>query len=183
MAMIDNAVAAERRRAGVRRTKKNLPRIDMTPMVDLGFLLITFFIFSSEISKPVAMTLAMPAPLKDKEPPMTAGETGSLTVLPGADDHIWYYQGSFKKASSQNAVLKTDYSPEGIRKIIQHKQQMLDRIHYQNKGRDAMVLLIKPGPNSSYKNVVDILDEATITGVKIYAVTEPDKEEKILLKE
>lgn len=176
MAMINNEAAPVRQRAGVRRAKNELPRIDMTPMVDLGFLLITFFIFTTEMTKPVYMPLVMP--FDEPGSPTTSGETGSLTVLLRGNNSVLYYHGSFKDAGKNNAVYESSFAPDGIRKVIQQKQQMLDQVKYQNKGRDALVLIIKPDHNSSYKNAVDMLDEVTINGVKTYAFAELDSDEK-----
>jgi biopolymer transport protein ExbD len=183
MAMIDNTMAAGRQKAGVPKLKKVLPKVDMTPMVDLGFLLITFFIFTTEMSKPAVLPLVMPAPVKGPIDQMPVGKTAALTVLLDENDQLWYYSGDFENARQNNTLIKTGYGPDGIRKVIQQKQEQLNQLNYQGKGRDALVFIIKPGSNSSYKNAVDILDEVMITGVKTYVFAEVGEKELVWLQQ
>lgn len=90
MAAINTAIN-ERHIAGVRHSKKHTPKTDMTPMVDLGFLLITFFVITMELNKPVTLNLNMP-----KEGPTTdLGKSNALTVLLGKDNAIYYYHGDW----------------------------------------------------------------------------------------
>src|SRR5258705_12968038 len=88
-----------RRRAGVGRMKKHSLRTDMTPMVDLGFLLITFFVFTAQLNKPSVVKLNMPKESKDST---TLGESNALTILLDGNDRVYYYHGDWKKASAKN---------------------------------------------------------------------------------
>lgn len=164
-------------KAGVRGMIKHNLKIDMTPMVDLGFLLITFFVITAELSKPVAMDLNMP---KDG-PPSDAPESKSITFLTGANNRLFYYNGEEKDAGINNPVVQISWDGHNeVGKIIVEKQFQLDNI---KGGRDEMIVIIKPGKESSYKNVVDILDEMTIHGVKRYAIVKPgDKDAQFLEK-
>jgi biopolymer transport protein ExbD len=169
-----------RRRAGVRRMLKHTQNVDMTPMVDLGFLLITFFVITTELSKPTAMNLYMP---KDG-PPTDLGESNALSFLLGKNNTVYYYHGNWEDAKKKDEVFETTYSSvNGLRKIINEKQHRLDATsNKHNEGRDGLMLLIKPGNETSYKNVVDVLDEATINAVKKYAVIKIANEEATFLK-
>jgi hypothetical protein len=172
MAEITTAVI-DRRRRGVRRMKKHSLRTDMTPMVDLGFLLITFFVFTAEMSKPAVTHLTMPKEGIDSK----LGESNALTVLAGKNNSLFYYAGDWEKALGKGAVIKTDFSFNGLGNIIRVKQEQLDMHPVKGEGRAGLMLIIKPGPNASYSNVIDILDEALINDVKRYAIVKLSEEE------
>jgi biopolymer transport protein ExbD len=179
MTAIETNSAAPRQRAGVRRMLKHSLKIDMTPMVDLGFLLISFFVITTELSKPTAMNLYMPA----EGPPMDLGESNALTVIPDADNIIWYYQGKWEEAITNGTIFKVEYAGNNsLRRMINEKQQELDSDVRSKEKRDGLMLLIKPTAAASYKNVVDILDEATISRVKKYAVLQLSAAEKVWVK-
>lgn len=146
----------------------------MTPLVDLGFLLIAFFVFTAEMSKPVVANLIMP---KDG-PPMDLGDSNALTVLLGGDNKIWYYHGSMKNAISNNQVFTTSYSLRGgIGKVIRAKQEWLDKANISDEKRNGLMLLIKATSKASYENVMNALDEALINNVKRYALIKTEPEE------
>lgn len=165
-----------RKRAGVRRMIKHRLAIDMTPMVDLGFLLISFFVISTELSRPRAMNVIMP----HDGPPSDAAETKSITILTGANDKLFYYLGEEKDAGIKNPVVPISWDEQtGIGKIISDKQVQLDKM---KGGRDEMVVLIKPGRLSVYKNMVDILDEMAIHRVSRYAIVKPGPNDEAWLE-
>jgi biopolymer transport protein ExbD len=169
-----------RRRAGVRRMKKISLKTDMTPMVDLGFLLITFFVFTAEMSKPVAVKLNMPKEGGDATP---VGNSNALTFLLDASDRVYYYHGNWDEASAKNQVLETDFSvKDGLGKIIRDKQQWLD-VNNTKEKRKGLILLIKAGTGASYKNVVDALDETTINAVTKYFLVRAEQAEEEWMKQ
>jgi biopolymer transport protein ExbD len=107
----------------IKRRKKVQLKIDMTPMVDLGFLLISFFIFTTEISKPAATKLYMP----HNGDPISVAGSKSLTILIKNHDEIFYYSGDYEKALSNNQILRTSYNEmTGLGHIIRQKQQELE---------------------------------------------------------
>jgi len=143
----------------------------MTPMVDLGFLLITFFVFTAELSKPTVTNLFMPHDGK----PMPSFRSKSITILTGRDNKLFYYFGTLEEVISNNLILPISYDEKtGIGKIIRNKQQQLEQ---SGVGKKELVVLIKPGNESSYKNVVDVLDEMKINGVTRFAIVKPGDEE------
>jgi biopolymer transport protein ExbD len=162
-----------RKRAGVKRMHKSNMRIDMTPMVDLGFLLITFFVITTELSKPTAMDIAMPK--ESDVNPTELGDSYALTVIPNGEK-IFYYEGAFDKAKKENKIIET--TTEGLRKIILQKQLRLDDKTKYKEGGEGLMLLLKPSAIANYKSVVDILDECTIGQVKKYALLKISDEEK-----
>lgn len=162
-------------RAGVQKSRKLSTRIDLTPMVDLGFLLITFFIFTTTLSLPKSMKIVMPA----GGPDMPIGNSTALTVIPIADNKIIYYHGELTEALSKNLYGISSYSfADGIGSVIRQKQSALDR---SGIGRNELILIIKPAESSSFGNTVDILDEVLINEVSRNALTELTKEEKQIL--
>jgi len=138
-----------------KRMNKKSTRVDLTPMVDLGFLLITFFVFTTTMSMTTAMGMVTP---KEAGAPTPVCESCVITVLPAADNKIYYYEGAEK-----NAVYKeSNYSATGLRKLLADKKSSTAA-----NNKDA-ILIIKPGETSSFKNLVDIIDESTICMYKRY---------------
>ena len=188
---------------GVKKAKKLSTRVDMTPMVDLGFLLITFFIFTATMSSPKAMKLNMPKDVDDPEKQTEAKESGALTIMLGKGNNIYYYEGQLKVDAGENNFQQTTF--KGIRQVIIDKKKDVMAKHkhdascekiredYQKatKGKDPnwenacldrdFVVIIKPSPEATYKNTVDILDEMAINDVKTYAMIKILDQEKELI--
>ncbi len=151
------------KKGGKKKRKKASTRVDLTPMVDLGFLLVTFFMLTTTFSKPQTMEINMPVKPKGtevtQEDQNAVKASKALTLLLSGEDKIYYYTGV---GDLNNPVKKTDYSQEGIRKLL---------LELNGSIKD-MVVLIKPTDDSTYKNVVDILDEMNITNIKRYALVD-----------
>lgn len=157
------------KKGGKKRSKKASTKIDMTPMVDLGFLLITFFMLTTTLAKPVVMELNMPDKTETEEKsPVKMSET--LTVIPDAEK-VYYYQGLPTDATTQ--IQKTDYSNKGIRTILFDLKKRIG---------DNFTIVIKASKGAKYKNMVDLLDECVITGNKRYAILEIDPDSEALIK-
>jgi biopolymer transport protein ExbD len=174
---------------GVKKAKKLSTRVDMTPMVDLGFLLITFFVFTATMSSPTTLDLNMPKDIKDKKDQTEAKESGVLTIMLGKGNQVYYYEGKLTVDATGNNFKQTTF--KDIRNVIidKKKEVMGKHVHdatceknqqkAKEKGdpnwKDAcldrdFVVIIKPDQDATYKNTVDILDEMTINQVKIYAM-------------
>ena len=139
-----------------KRLLRKSTRVDLTPMVDLGFLLITFFVFTTTMSSVKAM--AMVAPKEDSFITDNLCESCVITVLPGANNRLFYYEGSDK-----NPVYKeTSYAPEGLRKLLVAKKRKVAQLK-----REA-ILIIRPGTASTFKNLINIIDESNICLYKRY---------------
>ena len=147
---------------GVKKSKKQSTRVDLTPMVDLGFLLITFFIFTTTVSQPTAMNLNMPKDTKDRDLDTKVKESGSLTLLLGKQNVIYYYFGN-DPATMQTTGYKN------IRDIILKKKQSTPSAD--------LFIIIKPDKDATYKNAVDILDEMDINDIPRYAMVNPTPDE------
>lgn len=159
-------------KGGKKRAKKMSTKIDMTPMVDLAFLLLTFFMLTTTFAKPSVMQISMPVKPKPDDPePLALKASEAFTVLLGENNKVYYYEGLLD-ASTKPELKVTNYSDSGIR------QALLDRINRAPKP----TVLIKADDKANYKNMVDILDEMTITGQKKYALVDISKEDEDLIK-
>ena len=147
---------------GVKKSKKYSTRVDLTPMVDLGFLLITFFIFTTAVSQPTAMNLNMPKDTKDPNLDTKVKESGSLTLLLGKGNVIYYYFGN-DPATMQTTGYKN------VRDVILKKKAATPPTD--------LFIIIKPDKDATYKNAVDILDEMDIDDITRYAMVNPTADE------
>lgn len=143
---------------------KKSTRVDLTPMVDLGFILVTFFVFTAALNESKAMNLLLP---NDNNPAVNDDicESCALTFILSKNNIVHYYEGSEKNASYK----LTDYSSNGIRQNIIDKRKRV----IQKRGKDELIIIVKPGEESSFKNLVDVVDECNITVVKRYYLAEP----------
>jgi biopolymer transport protein ExbD len=149
------------------RGKKLSTKVDLTPMVDLAFLLITFFMLTTSLNKPKAMDLAMPK--KDDTKKQDVKESQVINVLLGKDDVVWYYETAEGKMT--NMTQTTFGGTDGIRDVILRKQKRVEKLHGHTKEQfDKTIVLIKMAEGAKYKNMVDILDEMDITHTQIYAI-------------
>jgi biopolymer transport protein ExbD len=145
---------------GVKKGKKLSTRVDLTPMVDLGFLLITFFIFTTTMSQPTAMKLFLPKDTEKPEEQNKIKASGALTLMLGRNDGVFYYEGELLPDGSN---FKSSNFKD-IREVIINKKK--------STNPEDFVVVIKPGPEATYKNTVDMLDEMTINDVKRYAMVD-----------
>jgi hypothetical protein len=168
---------------GVKKGKKLSTRVDLTPMVDLGFLLITFFMFTTTLSKPKTMQINMPTDEKVEEKDRTKIKASTVvTVLLSKEHRIYYYEGIGDDATKPPDVKVTYFrSKDGIRDVIINKKKAVaDMVRSGQLGaKDQATIIIKPDANSTYEDMVNILDEMNINDVRIYAIvdiTPVDKE-------
>lgn len=145
-------------------------KIDMTPMVDLGFLLITFFIFTTTLSQPKATELFMP---KDGTP-MPVKQSTTITVMPVQHNLYCVYYGLFEEALANKAFVTTD--KDGLRRLLQAKQQSM------GKSKSLLLIVIKPANEALYANVVAVLDEVLINKITKYAIAPLTNKEEAFLK-
>ena len=177
---------------GVKKAKRMSTRIDMTPLVDLGFLLITFFIFTTTMSTPSTMDLFMPKDTEKEEDLNKAKESGALTIMMGKDNHVYYYEGKLLPDGSN--FVSSNF--KAIRDVIIKKKKDVRAIHQhddqcpelQQKAKSPngclerdLVVVIKPNEEATYKNTVDMLDEMTINQVKRFALVDIAQAENQLI--
>lgn len=196
--MAEIVQAEGKQKGGKKRPKKFPAQVDMTPMVDLMCLLITFFMLTTAFSKPKIMEIVLPEKLKkdDKYEPPKIAESRTLNIILGPEDRVFWYPG---KADPQNppTLRETDFSATGIRQILLDRNKALfrkiDEFNQQvitgkiDIPRDSVaaairklkidddtgpIVLIKAYKTSVYSNLVDILDEMSIVGIARYTLVD-----------
>jgi biopolymer transport protein ExbD len=160
MAESDVSGGRHKKGPGVRKTKKLSTRVDLTPMVDLGFLLITFFVFTTSITRPNAVFLNLPKDtIKDS---MLVKVSAVITILLGKNDRIYYYEGD-----DLTKLKVSNY--KYIRDVILDKKRRTDTSFF--------MVILKPSVDATYRNTVNILDEMTIDAVKRYTLVDISPDE------
>jgi biopolymer transport protein ExbD len=161
------------KKGGKVRSKKASTRVDLTAMVDLAFLLITFFIMTTTLSKPKAMDVTMPDKDENTKQELPVAASRSMTLLLGANDKLEWFVGEPGKTPPETI----SYGKDGLRKVLIEKGKEV-----QQKFGNYMIVLIKPSDKSNYKNLVDALDEMKIAAVQSYAIIDITPAELELLK-
>jgi biopolymer transport protein ExbD len=146
---------AHKKGRGVKKGKKLSTRVDLTPMVDLGFLLITFFIFTTTMSEAKVMHLVLPKDVKNH--PNEAKASAVITLILGNNDKVYYYE-----RDSAQTMKPTDF--KRLRDIVIDKKNRTDPADF--------MVIIKSTNEATFKNSVNVLDEMTIDGVKRYAMVD-----------
>lgn len=163
------------------KNKKGAPRIDLTPMVDLGFLLVTFFVMTSRLSAPSITDIHMPV----DGPPTEIPDFTAMTIYLGDAHKIFYLTGRNAMNNEFDKLQQTSFKAKGIRAaLIAHKISVKESIERGLKGssrRDFPFIIIKAGKESEYSDLVDLLDELAISNMQNYALVDiNDKEESII---
>jgi len=172
MAELDTS-GGGKHKGGKVRSKKQSTRIDLTAMVDLAFLLITFFIMTTTLAKPKAMDLAMPDKDEKTKDQLPIAASRSLTLLLGSDDKLEWYLGEPGKSAPE----VISYRPDGLRKLLIEKSKEV-----QEKTGKAIFVVVKPSDKSKYRNMVAVLDELNITNILMYGIVDITPPEVELLK-
>ena len=138
---------------GVKKSKKLSTRVDLTPMVDLGFLLITFFVFTTTMSQATAMN--MNEPKDDSTQQLKVKNSGAMTILLGKGDQVYYYYGQLEIDKLSEQFKSTNF--KDIRKLIVDKKK--------STPIGDLMYIIKSDKEATFKNAIDILDEMAINDV------------------
>lgn len=158
---------------GVKRSCKLSTHVDLTPMVDLGFLLITFFVFTTTMDQSTVMNVNEP---KEDSKKTIIPNSCAITVFLNGGNGISYYEGM---PENHPPVQHTSFADNGIRQVLLNKKQ---RVGVATGNPDSLILIIKPTAESSMQNFVDIMDEVAIAGIKYYYVTDIEEMDNRLLK-
>jgi biopolymer transport protein ExbD len=176
------------------KTKKHGTRVDLTPMVDLGFLLITFFMLTTSMLKPQSMDLSVPSKDKvEEEDQNKVKASQAITILLGKENKLYYYFGTQENGVDPELV-PTDYSSTGIRKMLLEKnidvmkqvtqlredkankkikeEEFKKKLSEYRGSKTAPIVVIKATDESNYENLVDILDEMQICNIGRYAIVD-----------
>jgi biopolymer transport protein ExbD len=182
MAELDTSSGGGKKGPGVKKAKKLSTRIDLTPMVDLGFLLITFFIFTTTMAKPKTMSLSMPKddPNIPKEEQTKVKASAVLTALLSKDNLVYYYEGIGDDPLVPPAVEVGTFKSGKVRKAIIELKKRVDALKANGglTAKDNATVIIKPDSNCTYEDVVNMLDEMTINNIEVYAIVDIGKEDR-----
>jgi len=163
----DNKKKGDQSQGLVKKGKKLSTKVDMTPVVDLAFLLLTFFMLATTFIKPQVMTLVLPEKNNNDTNQPKVNEKNVLSIVLDGDNKIYWYMGL-----TGAQVSTTNYADTGLRKLLQE----------QTKANDNLVILIKPDETSTYENLVDTLDEMNIIGYTRFALVDYGAEDKALVQ-
>jgi biopolymer transport protein ExbD len=165
MAELNTGDGGGKKGSGKVRSKKQNSKVDLTAMVDLAFLLITFFMLTTSLSKPQSMDLGLPDK-DDKSPDVKVDEHRTMTVLIGDNNQLKYYMGMITNPD----IKPTDvsYGKTGIREVLLKQKKVV--AEYTKDAKKGLIVIIKPTKKSNYRNLVDILDEMAIADVPTYAI-------------
>lgn len=168
------AIETSRSKNKINRFNLKSTRVDLTPMVDLGFLLITFFVFTTTMSTQTVMNVHLPFDKVAPDDPVC--ESCVLTVLLEADNRIAYYEGS---PENYPEIKHTGYAAGEIRSVLMNKMNGVAAIRGK---KTSFILIIKPTTASNFKNFVDITDEAAICNISRYYIDEVREADRLLMK-
>ncbi len=164
MAEIINNKAAK----GKHQRKVLSTRVDLTPMVDLGFLLITFFIITTTMREHHALRLDLPV----DGPPTAAAKSKTVTLILKDQNNVDYYNGD-----EVNKIATVSFKDNGLRKMLMNKKRAVQQFWGTDSGT---TVIIKPTSLSTYNNVVAALNEMPINDIRKYVLTDLTAEEKKL---
>jgi biopolymer transport protein ExbD len=182
MAQLDTG-GGDAGKGGKVRSKKQNSSVDLTAMVDLAFLLITFFMLTTSLSKPQSMNLAMPDKDEKIDDNILIDENRTMNLVLGPDNKLQMYMGQINKPLEGPKALT--YSKESLRKEILEKIKsvpMATRTAAKPNG-EPLIVLIKATKESTYMNLVDVLDEIAIGKVQVYAIVDIIPQEIQLFEE
>lgn len=189
---------------GKKRPKKGHVHMDMTPMVDLAFLLLTFFILATSLNKPKTLEIIYPKEVEKPDETTKLADELATTVLIGKDDDaIFYYFGKFKPDTTE--LIPTDFSKDGLRKVLLERNQRINdqvgalkeklnnkeindstyKIAYAEIVNDSLApfVIVKTIDESKWRNVVNAVDELNITNVKKRAIVDMAESEAIAVRQ
>lgn len=201
-------IQEEKQKGGKKRPKHHSTHIDMTPMVDLMCLLITFFMLTTAFSKSKVMEIVLLEKIKknDKVEPPKIAESRTINIILGPNNKIYWYPGRVKDVKNPPMLQETDYSDQGIRKLLLDRNKLLskkveafkEQMVKENPtmSRDSLlanikrfkkaddsgpIVLIKAYKEARYANIVDIIDEMDICSIVRYALVDifPVEEEMV----
>ena len=155
-------------KGGKVRSKKQNSKVDLTAMVDLAFLLITFFMLTTSLSKPQSMNLGLPDKNDTVKVDQKVDQRRTMTILLGAGNKIKWFHGLLDTPEPNGAPKDAVYGRDGIRVEILKRVKSIPQVTGDPK--KGLIVIIKPSKKSTYRNLVDILDEMAISGVETYAI-------------
>jgi biopolymer transport protein ExbD len=172
MAELDTSGGGKGKKKGGQ--KKKAVRVDLTAMVDLAFLLITFFILTTTLSKPKSQELIMPDKDEKTKQQEAVAETKTMTLLLGKNNKLEWFIG----LPGKSAPTVIGYGKNDLRKTLVDENEKIKATH----GGQPMIVIVKPSDHCTYNNVVTVMDELNITDIEQRAIVDMTPPELDLLK-
>lgn len=206
--IVDNGGADDGKKK--KRPKKGSTRVDMTPMVDLGFLLLTFFVLTSTFSKPKVMSLVYPAKQEEPTPDNPDQLVNNAITFLVTKDRVFYYKGEFfspgnSKGQPATQITETNFGPDGVRKLLAdenkyvideerklqdklQRKEIVDSIYKKKlievkKDKRSLKVLVKTDTKALCRNFIDLVDELYIANIGMIAPVDLMKDEQTLIDE
>ncbi|MBQ8501519.1 MAG: biopolymer transporter ExbD [Bacteroides sp.] len=197
--------SANGKKGGKNRQKKMPVRVDFTPMVDMNMLLITFFMLCTTLSKPQTMEISMPTNDKNltEEQQSKVKASQAITLLLGGEDKLYYYEGE-PNYKDYTSLKETSYTPDGLRAMLLQRNRQtvneVNRLRQQKQdlqlsdedfskqvselksGKNTPTVIIKATDDSSYKNLIDALDEMQICSIGKYVIADMAEADEFLMQ-
>jgi len=170
MAELNTGDGGGKKGGGKVRSKKSNAKVDLTAMVDLAFLLITFFMLTTSLSKPQSIDLGLPdKDEKDKpEKDIKVDQRRTMTIIMGENNKVKWFHGLLEAPEPNGKPTDAQYGRNGLRKEILKRVISVPQVT-GNKDK-GLIVIIKPSKKSNYRNLVDVLDEMAICKVPTYAI-------------
>ena len=182
MAELNTGDSGGKGKGGKVRSKKSGAKVDLTAMVDLAFLLITFFMLTTSLSKPQSMDLGLPDKNNDEtdSSKINVDQRRTVTIILGANNQIKWFHGLLEAPEPNGAPQNSTYGKEGIRKELLKRVVSVPQVTGDKE--KGLIVIIKPTKKATYRNLVDILDEMAICKVPTYAIVNdiPPAEQKLV---
>jgi biopolymer transport protein ExbD len=177
-------------------------------MVDLAFLLLTFFVLTSTFSKPKVMSLVYPAKPDPNEKIEPQKINNAITFLL-SEDKIFYYSGQYYAVGNPEGkpptqLEETNFGPDGVRKLLADrnsyvlkgkekldeqlkKKEIQDSTYLRmlvdfKKNKESLKVLVKTDDKATCKNFIDLIDELKIAEIGVIAPVDMLGSEYELLK-
>lgn len=193
------------------KQKKMNARVDFTPMVDMIMLLVTFFMLCTTLLKPQTMEITMPSDKDDikKEQKSQVQTDEAITIIIGKDNKLYYFEGKPSEAQLQ----ETSYGKDGIRTVLLRKNQkakdqvdalrrklqgqFTSNVEQAKKNKEAFkeelrkiknadgtpTAIIKPMDESTYLNLINVLDEMQNCYIGKYVIDKVNDQDKKMVEE
>ncbi len=158
------------------KRKLQTPRLDLTPMVDLGFLLITFFMYTTTLARPATMELNMPSVQQEPDPPHVSPEN-AITIIATKAHKLVYFEGALDNPSQLRQCAFSE-----LRKVVLNKKVALALMHGKTGKAHNLFAFLKPADDCTYADLVQLLDEMAIDGIKFYSVADVSKDENEMFR-
>jgi len=160
MADVQTAEPHGKKKGGRKKKRRISVRIDMTPMVDVAFLLLTFFMLTTAFNRPQAMEINVPP--NDSKVEVAASNLMTIRVVP--DGSIYWN-------------LSTDAPQKVVWKDFHNL--IIDK----NKTNTRLITLIKVDRKAKYQDMINIIDELNLDNVTRFSLAPmTDDDQKVLAK-